>query len=102
MILIVQLVNDMKEHGYPLKTVKPAVKCTLFEDKSGALILAKSPSMRPRTKHINIKYHDFIMHVTSSAVEILPIDTADQPADMLKKPLYEKTLTKHRLKMMGW
>ena len=102
MILIVQLVNDMKEHGYPLKTVKPAVKCTLFEDKSGALILAKSPSMRPRTKHINIKYHHFRMHVASGTVDILPIGTADQPADMLTKPLDEETLTKHRLKMIMW
>ena len=85
-----------------MKAVRPIVKCTLFEDNSGALILAKSPSMRPRTKHINIKYHHFRMHVASGAVDIVPIDTADQPADMLKKPLYEKTLTKHRLKMMGW
>ena len=92
----------MKDHIYPLETVKPTVKFTMFEDNSGDLILAKSPSMRPRTKHINIKYHHFRMHVASGTVDILPIGTADQPADMLKKPLYEKTLTKHRLKMMGW
>ena len=58
--------------------------------------------MRPPTKHINIKYHHFRMHVASGAVDILPIDTADQPVDMLTKPLDEETLTEHRLKMMGW
>ena len=76
----------MKDHGYPLKTVNPTVKCTLFKDNSGALIRAKLPSMRPRTKHINIKYHHFRMHVASGAVDILPIKTAEQPADILTKP----------------
>jgi hypothetical protein len=44
--------------GFPLGD-PPTVKCKLFEDNSGAMTLAKSPAMRPRTKHINVKYHHF-------------------------------------------
>jgi hypothetical protein len=101
-IPIMQLVNEMKELGYPLMTVLPTVKCTLFEDNSGALTLARAPAMRPRTKHINIKYHHFRMHVASGAIDIQKIGTEDQPADMLTKPMDEATLVKHRKAMMGW
>ena len=41
----------------------PTIRCTLFEDNSGALELATTPKMRPRTKHINIKYHHFQEYV---------------------------------------
>jgi hypothetical protein len=40
---------------------KPTVKCTVFEDNNGALDLATAPKMRPRTKHIAIKYHQFLI-----------------------------------------
>ena len=53
------IIQEMKELGFPIGTTKPQINCTLFEDNSGALILAKSPAMRPRTKHINVKYHHF-------------------------------------------
>jgi hypothetical protein len=37
---------------------KPAtIHSTVFEDNNGAICLASSPKMSPRTKHIAIKYH---------------------------------------------
>ena len=35
------------------------MRCSVIEDKSGALELAKAPKMRNRTKHIEIKHHHF-------------------------------------------
>jgi hypothetical protein len=35
------------------------VHCKVFEDNEGAIEIAKVPKMRPRTKHLNIKYHHF-------------------------------------------
>jgi len=32
---------------------------TIFEDNNSALVLASSPKMMPRSKHIAIKYHFF-------------------------------------------
>jgi hypothetical protein len=43
----------------PTRGTKPTVKCKMFEDNSAALMLANAPAMRPRTKHINVKYHFF-------------------------------------------
>ena len=63
--------------------------------------------MRPRTRHINQKCHHFQEWVKSSEneqgmIEILPIDTLEQPADLLTKPLDLAAFQKHRLAIMGW
>ena len=80
----------------------PKIHCKLFEDNSGAIEIANVPKMRPRTKHINVKYHHFRDYVENEDISINKIDTADQPADFLTKPVNEPTLVKHRYTVMGW
>jgi hypothetical protein len=97
------LLKEMKEHGVELPTTtKPTVYCKLFEDNAGAIHIAKSPKMRPRTRHINQKYHHFREWVKSGLIDILAIDTEEQPADLLTKPLSVASFVKHRKRVMGW
>ena len=43
-----------------LKYTQPTLlHSTVFEDNNGALQLAQSPKISPRTKHIAVKYHFF-------------------------------------------
>jgi len=63
--------------------------------------LAKVPKMRPRTRHINQKYHHFCEWVKGGIIEVLPIDTLEQPADLLTKPLDLLSSVKHRFTIMG-
>jgi len=65
----------------------PKIHCRVFEDNNGALEKAKMPKFRPRTKHINIKYWHFVEYVKQHNIEILPVDTKDQLADIFTKPL---------------
>ncbi len=58
-IPMMELVKELKAVGFKMCSTKPTVCCRVFEDNSGALEIAKFPKMRPRTKHINIKYHHF-------------------------------------------
>jgi hypothetical protein len=58
--------------------------------------------MRPRTRRINQKYHHFREWVKSGLIDILPIHTEDQPADLMTKPLDLLLFLKHRLAVMGW
>ena len=78
------------------------VHCKVFEDNEGAIEIAKVPKMRPRTKHLNIKYHHFREEVKKGTVSIYHVATGEQMADMLTKPLDETLFEKHRKKMMGW
>ncbi len=101
-IVMMSLLKEMKEHGVDIPSTTPTIYCKLFEDNAGAIHLAKSPKMRPRTRHINQKYHHFREWVKSGLIEILPIDTREQVADLLTKPLDYASFAKHRKSMLGW
>ena len=62
-IPLMRIVNEIRERFDNSILSKPTVRCTVFEDNSWALELANVPKMRPRTKHINNKYHHFREHV---------------------------------------
>ena len=78
------------------------MKCTAFEDNSGALHMAKFHKMRPRTKHINQVYHHFRSHVRDGKISIHAISTTDQIADIFTKPLDQNSFVRLRRKYLHW
>ena len=101
-IPIMNLLKELKAKDFQGEYIPPIVKCKAFEDNSGALELALVPKMRPRTKHINITYHHFRKYVKDKEITVHPIDTSEQRADILTKPLNEKTFSYLRKLIMGW
>ena len=81
---------------------KPVFNCTVWEDNNSCITVANSPKFTPRTKHIAIKYHHFRSFVADGSIVIKPIDTAEQLADILTKPLSPKAFNYLRKKFMGW
>jgi hypothetical protein len=75
---------------------------TIFEDNRGCVELANAPKLRPRTKHIGLKYHHFRSHVASGAIKIQWIDTKHQLADIFTKPLPVSTFEYLRHLLLGW
>ena len=59
--------------------------CKIFEDHNVAIELSRAPNIRPHTKHITLKYHHFREHVLKGLIEINPIDTREQVADIFLK-----------------
>jgi hypothetical protein len=106
-IPIMDLVQELKDKGVPVGGTQPTVKCKMFEDNSAALTLANAPAMRPRTKHINVKYHFFRRHVYSPSnpsgrIKIMACKSEDNIADILTKPVDLVTLLRLRYRAMGW
>jgi len=58
--------------------------------------------MRPRTKHINVRYHHFREKVLKGEIEIEHISTKDMLADILTKGVNQGVLEKLRPQLMGW
>jgi hypothetical protein len=76
---------------------------TVFEDNNGALSLALSLKMSPRTKHIAIKYHHFRENIGEEKGIILSkIDTSLQKADILTKGLGAQIHVSIQTLLMGW
>jgi hypothetical protein len=78
------------------------VFANLYEDNTGAYELAKAPKMRPRTKHIALKYHHFREHVNNGTIKINLIGTKDQIADIFTKALDKPSFTHLRKLLCGW
>jgi hypothetical protein len=64
--------------------------------------MASTPKIRPRTKHINIKYHHFRESVHQGIIRIERIDTTQQQADIFTKPLMERIFIYLRKLIIGW
>ena len=98
------ILNEMKELGFNILPEGPVIHCKAFEDNNGALAIAKVPKMRPRTKHINLKYFHFMEYTSrdDAPFSFEKIDTEEQPADMLTKPLALELLVRHRKWLLGW
>ena len=60
--------------------------CKLFEDNSGAPTLAWALAMKPRTKHINVKYHQFCAYVANYTISTIPINSDKYIEYMLTHP----------------
>ena len=58
--------------------------------------------MRPRTKHIEIKYHHFRSKVEGGTIVVEGIDTKDQQADIFTKNLAWDQFLKLRKLICGW
>ena len=99
---MIKMIKELAEQGFHFNTTTPTVRCKAFQDNTGAIEMAIVPKYRPRTKHMNIKYHHFRQAVTNGEVIIVNVDTTQQIADIFTKPLGEELFYKFRKQMMGW
>ena len=101
-IPIMELLREIQKEGRVQVATTASIRCRVFEDNNGALEMAKVHKYRPRTKHLNVKLHHFRSYVEKREVTIHPIDTKDQLADYLTKPVNYEILSRLRLLVMGW
>jgi hypothetical protein len=80
----------------------PKVFCRAFEDNTGAVELCNVPKLRPRTKHINTKYHHFRKYIFDKQIQVQHVSTQEQIADIFTKNLPESTFIKFRDQLLGW
>ena len=100
-IPLMTIIEELSE-ALNIKKEKPKMFCTVFEDNNEALKLAKTPRMRPRKKHISLKYHNFKQHVKDNKIKIAAIDTKVQIADIFIKPLPRLQFESLTTIFLGW
>ena len=99
-ISLMQLMQEI-DKIFPIHTGKPKIHCDVYEDNLSCISMTKRRKFSPRTKHIAIKYHHFRKHV-GKTIAIHSIDTREQTADILTKPLDESSFIHLRKKLCGW
>ena len=71
----------------------------LLCDSTSAISVAENPMMHSRTKHIDVRFHFLRDHYEKGDIELCYIDTTRQLADILTKPLDQKTFVHLRGKL---
>ncbi len=99
---IIWLMEEARQQGIPVMNATPKIHCKVFEDNAGAIEIANVPKMRPRTKHIALKYHHFREHVSNGTIKINLIGTKDQIADIFTKALDKPSFLHLRKLLSGW
>ena len=68
--------DEMKNFGITLPGVPtPTTTCRVFEDNVGALDLANTPKLRPRTKHLAVQLHHFRQYILNKQIAVEKVDT---------------------------
>jgi hypothetical protein len=84
-------------------TIQQAIThSTAFEDNKGCVDLVGAPTIRPRSRHIAIKYHHFCEHMRKGHIRIQWISTDRQLADIFTKPLQLTKFITLRQQLLGW
>ena len=84
------------------KLMLATIRCSVFEDNNGALLLATNQRITNRTKYFQVKWHHFWEHVKKGWIVVKKINTEDQQADFLTKGLSRDLFERNRRSVQGW
>lgn len=100
-IPIIQLLKDLSV-ACDIMSMPPKVYCRVFEDNQSCIAVAELKKPPTRTKHIAIKYHHFRNLVHKKVIRISCIDTKNQVADILTKPVEDNQFFELMHMIIGW
>jgi hypothetical protein len=102
-INLTQILQESKQVlGWEVDKGRPKVHCSVFEDNSGALEMARIPKMRPRTKHMAVRLHHFREHVRKGEITLHKVESRYQLADIATKPQPVDLFESQRESIMQW
>jgi len=81
---IIWMIATLRDFGLEFPERVP-----LFCDSTSAIAVGKNPCLHSRSKHIDIRYHFLRDQYEKGVVDLVHVDTDDQLADILTKPLEE-------------
>ena len=88
-----RLTNEMILHEMDSAIIK--------NDNQGALSLVKNPVQHPKSKHIDIRYHFIREHYRDGKIRLDYVPSADNIADIFKKPPKRQSLIKFEQFLFG-
>ena len=101
-IAIIHLLEELTRYNFPIHRATPKFVCRTFEDNQSCIKIATDHRTRPRSKHFALRLHHFRSYIVNKTVIIEHIDTKNQIADLLMKPLPKVQFSHLRRKIMQW
>ena len=88
-----QFLNELK--------VLPPGPTNLFVDNQTAILMTEEEGKQDRRKHINVKYHWIREQVANKEIQIHWVESTNQEADIMTKPLPRVQFQYLRDRIMG-
>ncbi len=106
MIAFKNLIEELIER-FDLPSLKATITAKVFEDNQGALFLATNQRITSRTKYFHVKWHHFWSHVSQDGgkdgkIVVEKVESSQQAADYLTKPLPRELFENNRKIIQGW
>ena len=76
-IPMIELPKEMKRNGFKMDLANLKVHCSVFEDNTDSLEIARTHKFRPITKHLKIRLHHFRDYVNRGEITIHHINTTE-------------------------
>ena len=73
----------------------------LYEDNSGAILMANAQRPTRRTRHLDIRHLALLDWVETDQIVLEAISTHDNPADALTKILGPQLFSRHSFTLLG-
>src|SRR6266576_1199903 len=88
---VLWLISILKQMCFQIK-----LPINIYEDNAGCIGISKNPTGHKRVKHIDIKYHFIRFQIKSGIINVEPIPTENQLADIFTKPLATQSFERFR------
>ena len=86
-ILVLNLLKELKLKEIEFNHSTPVVKCLTFEDNKSRIHIVTNLQTRPQTKHLSVRLLHFRSHIIDETISIEHISTFEKIADMVTKLL---------------
>lgn len=87
LIAIIHLLKDLSKNEFPIHNATHKFACKTFEDNMSFIKLATDHLNWPRTKMFVLQLHHFHYYILDKIIAVRYLDTKNQIADILAKPL---------------
>ena len=101
-INIIHLLDELTKRNFPIHRSTPRFVCRTFEDNKSCIKIATDHRTRARSKYFALRLHHFRSYIVDKTIMIKHIDTKNQLADILTKPLPKDRFCSLRKKIMHW
>ena len=85
------MMSTLRDYGFTFPERVP-----LFCDSTSAIAVGKNLCLHSRSKHIEVRFHFLRDQYEKGVIDLCHVDTGDQLADILTKPLEEKPFIRLR------
>ena len=101
-IVILNLLEELKENSFNVHSSALKVTCCTFEDNKSCIYIETNHRNRPITKYFSALLHHILSHVVRKTITTKQMSTEDKIEEIFRKSLRGSQFYKIVILLMSW